>query len=176
MPLDLFAVIRSRKSVRFQEPLNEHVVRQQQRYKRYGYKLSWARESKLNPGDQLRIRLPNRASKFDPGWTEPDTVVETPSEDTETLDDRTTWNNEKLRVESPASSPGKQPQQPVAADPLVATPRRSERALRRPSSFIIGELSSIRGEEKCSIRMSPDIHSDGRHPIRLISSFLTFLS
>ena len=61
--------------------------------------------------------------------------METPSEHTATLDDGTTWNNEKLRVESPAVSPGKKPQQPVAADAAVATPRRSERVRGRPARY-----------------------------------------
>ena len=135
MPLDLLALTPSRISVRFQEPLQDHVVRQQQRYKRYGDKLRRAKESKLIPGDQVRVKLPNRATKLDPVWSEPHTVVETPSEHTATLDDGTTWNNEKLRVESPAESPGKHPQQPVAADAPLATPRRSERVRGRPARY-----------------------------------------
>ena len=130
MPLHLLALTTSRESVRFQEPGNDHVFRQQRRYKRYGEKLRRAKESKLNPGDQVRVKLPKRATNMDPVWSEPHTVV-----DTEILDDGTAWNNRKLRVESTAASPGRQPQQPVAADAPVAAPRSSERARRRPARY-----------------------------------------
>ena len=46
------------------------------------------------------VKLPNRASKLDPVWSETRTVVETPPEHKATLDDGTTWNNVKLPVDS----------------------------------------------------------------------------
>ena len=148
MPLDLLTLTPSRRSVRFEEPLHDHVVKQQQRYKRYGDKLTRAKESKLNPGDQVRVKLPNRATKMDPVWSEPHTVVETPSEHTATLDDGTTWNNEKLRVESPAVSPGKQSQL-MRRSQRLADPNAC--VADRLAMLTVGERSWCGGEEKCSI-------------------------
>ena len=83
----------------------------------------------------MGVKLPNRATKLDPLWSEPHTEVETPSEHTATLDEGTPWNNEKLWVESAEASPGKQLQQPGAGEPQVGTPRRFERGRSQQARY-----------------------------------------
>ena len=96
-PLDLLSLSHTPRKVHFDDAsLQEHVSEKQNQYKSYGDHRRHARDSHFQAGDQVRVRDPIRASKLDPAYSEPKTVISKPSPDTARLDDGTTWNSRSL--------------------------------------------------------------------------------
>ena len=100
MPLDMLALKPPLKKVLFSEHVEERVFNKQQKYKAYADTRRRAKHSNLQPGDSVRVKVQDRHSKLDPVWSSPRLVVEKTSDDTVKLEDGTTWNAEKLLVES----------------------------------------------------------------------------
>ena len=92
-PLDLLTLSHKPRRVRFEdEQIRERVQHKQEQYKSNADRRHHAHSTHLQASDQVRVHTPVRASKLDPAYSVPKTIISKPNTDTARLDDGTTWN------------------------------------------------------------------------------------
>ena len=115
MPLDLLAIKPlQQKKVHFADDVEQHVAKQQNRYKTYADQRRRAKPSNLQVGHDVRVKTQVRHNKLDPVWGAPFKVISQPSKDTVKLDNGSTWNASLLMrdKENPQVPPPRSPNKP----------------------------------------------------------------